>query len=164
MKDEELLKIFLKRADIKGPDDCWPWLGPIDATLGYGRTSFLGYPTTAHRTAWILANGEQPPKFVGGRKVLLRHLCSNRRCVNPKHIALGNYSDNGKDASELGRGVALDITEVKECLRLRKEGKTYYEIGKALSTLPANVANALNGKRHCYRIMLDVLCPSSFNR
>lgn len=148
----------MKRVDIKGPDDCWPWLGCIDNTLGYGRTGFLGYGTiTAHRTVWILSNDEAPPKSIRGRKIVIRHLCGSRNCVNPKHLALGNASDNGKDASEEGKGVRLDITEVKEALRLRKEGKTYYEIGKALKATPNTVANAINGKCHCYRKMLEVL-------
>ena len=160
MKDNELLKIFLKRADIKGPDDCWPWLGPIDNHLGYGRTCFLGYATTAHRTAWILANGKEPPKTIRNRKILVRHLCGNRNCVNPNHLALGNYSDNGKDASEEGKNVKLDIIELNEGIRLRKEGKTYREIGKALKVSEAVISNALNGRSHCYRKMLDEI--SSF--
>lgn len=157
MKDNELLNLFLKRAEIKGPDDCWPWLGPIDSNLGYGRTSFLGYSTTAHRTTWILANGEEPPKFIGNRKILVRHLCGNRNCVNPKHLALGNYSDNGKDASEEGKNVRLSIVELNKAIGLRKEGKTYREIGKALKESESVISNALNGKNHCYRKMLDVL-------
>ena len=157
MKDEELLKIFLKRADVKGPDECWPWLGFIDKDLGYGRTSFLGYSTTAHRTAWILENEKEPPKFIGGRKTLIRHLCNNRCCVNPNHLAIGNYSDNGKDASEDGKHVALNLLELKRAMELRKEGKTYREIGKVLGVIESTISNALNGRRHCYREMLRSL-------
>lgn len=31
------------------------------------------------------------------------HSCDNRNCVNPKHLSLGEYSDNSKDAFNKGR-------------------------------------------------------------
>jgi hypothetical protein len=157
MKNKEMLKIFLNRADVKGPDDCWNWLGPIDAKLGYGRSSFIGYSTSAHRTVWMLSNGEEPPKYAGTRRVLIRHICGNKLCVNPKHLALGNYSDNGKDASEEGKHVKMNILQLLQALELRKEGMTYRQIGKIIGESESVVSGAINGKRHCYRKMLQVL-------
>ena len=118
MKDEELLKVFLQRVDVKGPDDCWEWKGPLDNSLHYGRTSFLGISMTAHRVAYILTYGE-PLKVINGRKVLIRHICENRKCVNPAHLQLGTASENICDASTSGKHRVMDIEMMKKALALR---------------------------------------------
>lgn len=157
MKNNEILNRFLLNAEVGEPDECWVWKGPVDKKLGYGRTSFLGYSTTAPKTSWILANDAEPPKYINNRRICIRHLCGNRLCVNPNHLALGTYSDNGRDASELGKHVKFNIIELKQMIKLRKEGKTYREIGKIFNTSESNVSNALNGRCHCYRQMIKKL-------
>ena len=42
-----------------------------------------------HRAAYYEEYGEYPE--------LVRHLCDNKKCYNPKHLVDGNYSENGLD-------------------------------------------------------------------
>lgn len=140
-------------SDIGDENDCWIWKGPIDKKLGYGRTSFLGKPMTAHRVVYILAYGDYP-KFIEGMRTCIRHLCSNRLCVNPKHIALGTYSDNTRDASMAGRGTKMTIDKLTLAVKLRREGLTYGKIGKILELGEAVVSMSLRGKTYYCREML----------
>lgn len=64
---------------------------------GYGRVSYKGKATGAHRKAWILANGNIPV----GMNVL--HRCDNPACVKIEHLFLGSQLDNVKDMLSKGR-------------------------------------------------------------
>lgn len=79
---------------------CLEWQGSVGSS-GYGQ---LGAEkpakgmVSAHRTAWILANGSIPPgKFVC-------HKCDNKRCVEITHLFLGSPKDNTLDMVAKGRG------------------------------------------------------------
>ncbi len=79
------------KIDVRGPDDCWPWL---DSTRdGYGRFRLRGKKVQAHRLAYVLLVGPVPDGL------LLDHTCHNtdetcnlgsecphRRCCNPAHL------------------------------------------------------------------------------
>lgn len=83
---------FWSRVDRRGPDDCWPWTGPV-APQGYGVTYAGGKRQGAHRVAYQLNVGPIPPGLC------IDHLCHNadplcgldndcphRRCCNPAHL------------------------------------------------------------------------------
>ena len=56
------------------------------AQIGWSRTSGRGM-TTAHRAAWVHANGQIPDGMT------IDHMCKNRRCVNVKHLrVLSNFT------------------------------------------------------------------------
>lgn len=56
-----LAQRFWSNVDIKGPDDCWEWLGEKDKN-GYGRFLINGKMCLAPRIAYILANNLTFPK------------------------------------------------------------------------------------------------------
>jgi len=83
-----------------GEDSCWLWMGHI-TPKGYGE--FVGrrggekWKFRAHRVAYFLEYGVDP----GSLWVL--HKCDNPPCCNPKHLWLGNNTENNRDSSAKGR-------------------------------------------------------------
>jgi hypothetical protein len=96
---------FWRRVEMRGPDECWPWAGHVNAD-GYGtfpagslkpnRTETMG----AHRASYQLAH---PGTDLTG--LVVRHSCDNPPCVNPAHLLLGRQTDNIRDMDERGRRV-----------------------------------------------------------
>lgn len=80
-------------ANVKIGSGCWEWTGRVTRRYGLVR----GVGISAHRFAWIIANGPVPD----GLYVL--HECDNRLCVRPSHLFLGTAKDNRQDAMRKGR-------------------------------------------------------------
>jgi hypothetical protein len=78
---EEIRQRFLAR--VRQEADCWIWLGPQNSS-GYG--SFARQ--MAHRASHELFIGPIPEGLV------VDHLCSNRMCVNPKHLEAVTHTIN----------------------------------------------------------------------
>jgi hypothetical protein len=98
---------FVEKVDrTAGSRACWPWMGSI--AEGYGRTVVImrgkRRSAGAHQVAHFLATGRWE-KASDGRVV--RHLCRNRRCCNPAHLAGGTHRDNARDRVAHDAGVAL---------------------------------------------------------
>ena len=49
------------------------------------------HATTAHRAAWVFANGQQIPG-----EMTVDHLCKNRKCVQPLHLRLLSNYENAR--------------------------------------------------------------------
>lgn len=79
---------------------CWQWMGP-KAKGGYGFiTVQLGLITrtySCYRLCYEYYKGKPPFGLV------IRHLCSNRSCINPDHLKLGSQKENMQDKVEAGR-------------------------------------------------------------
>lgn len=76
---------------------CWKWIGDI-SSWGYGELKYNGEKRHAHVLAYIWLVGELQ------RGQLVRHLCHNKNCVNPEHLAAGDRKDNSEDAKRDGIG------------------------------------------------------------
>lgn len=75
---------------------CWNYIGGISST-GYGVFWDNGKNVNAHRAAYLLFVGIIPK----GKWVL--HKCDNKKCVNPKHLYLGDRAQNTLDATNRNR-------------------------------------------------------------
>lgn len=96
-----LYERFWRRVDIRGPSECWAWLG-AKFNSGYGSCQIggKGSPSTpAHRVAYDLHYGSLPK----GRALVVMHSCDNRLCVNPHHLSLGTPKQNTADMIARGR-------------------------------------------------------------
>lgn len=97
---------FWSKVAIAGQDECWEWQA-TRTTFGYGcfRIGSLTDGTRkhemAHRMAYTLTTGQDIP---AGKVVM--HSCDNPRCVNPAHLSVGTYSENGKAAYDRHRRVS----------------------------------------------------------
>jgi hypothetical protein len=66
---------------------CWDWTGATNSR-GYGRITFMGRTTYAHRQVWETVVGAIPDGLE------LDHLCRNTMCVNPDHLEPVTHAEN----------------------------------------------------------------------
>ena len=102
--DSKMAGRFWSKVDIRGPDDCWPWLAAKlrkTATRAYGRIGYKSHVLYAHRLAWVLTHGLIP------EGICVCHRCDFGLCCNPKHLFLGTIADNTADMVEKGRAASL---------------------------------------------------------
>lgn len=79
---------FWSHVNTAGPNGCWIWSG-AKTTSGYGKFGYKGKAVLAHRLAWFLIYGEDPPLEQ------LDHLCMTRECVNvTTHLEPATAYDN----------------------------------------------------------------------
>ncbi len=81
---------------IRHKDGCWEWTGSVNSS-GYGSVFLNGSLIGAHVFSYITFVG----KVAAGQMVL--HSCDNPKCVNPKHLSVGNQKDNMKDMKDRNR-------------------------------------------------------------
>jgi len=85
---------FWSKVNVKGPNDCWEWIGA--RTAGYGMLMTAGNTTLrANRIATFLEYGPSDLDAC--------HTCDNPPCCNPRHLFWGTKCQNLQDASRKGR-------------------------------------------------------------
>lgn len=102
-------KRFWAKVDKRGPDDCWLWTASDDGS-GYGQLNIerdgKRYSAKATRISYEIHYGPIP------EGMLVCHKCDERypirdttyrRCVNPAHLFLGDYTDNIQDCYDKDR-------------------------------------------------------------
>lgn len=74
---------------LRLPDGCWLWTAAVLRQYGRFRFGPDGTSTKlAHRGAYLALAGDVP---VG---LELDHVCLNKQCVNPAHLALVTHKEN----------------------------------------------------------------------
>jgi hypothetical protein len=104
-----LARRFWSKVEIAGPDDCWLWNAATNGD-GYGVIGLGGRGEgiiRAHHLSWEFYEGLPVPDGL-----IIRHMCedrysrgdiTSRRCVNRRHLSLGNFKDNVEDCIRAGR-------------------------------------------------------------
>lgn len=128
------LQRFLEKIDKT--DSCWNWKGYINK-LGYGHF-WLNGQETAHRSSWILHNGNIP------ENMCVCHKCDNPKCVNPDHLFVGSYKDNTQDMIKKGRkgidpNIIITKEKAKEVVELYRKGMKQRDIAKLYGINQANI-------------------------
>lgn len=86
------------------PNDCWEWQGTINKNTGYGKKTWHSKSILAHRWVYEMLLGPIPDGLV------INHLCSNKKCVNPHHLEVTTTAGNCRH----GMGTKLTVKQVKE--------------------------------------------------
>ena len=86
----EVADKFWSKVDVYDKNDCWIWARRLGSS-GYGQAVFQvgGHRVVlaAHRFAYALAH----PSLAIPNGALVRRSCTERLCVNPAHLYLGDY-------------------------------------------------------------------------
>jgi len=86
------------KVDIRGPEECWPFLA--NRSNGRGNISLYinGRSTSmyASKAAWVATYGDP------GKQYVLHH-CDVPYCCNPAHMYLGDHPQNMSDMWERNR-------------------------------------------------------------
>jgi hypothetical protein len=99
MPQSPLLDRLWAKVQVGADDECWPFTGSL--LKGYGR---IGLGTREAGTGYanrVVAEAFHGPAPTPQHQA--RHLCGNRACCNPAHIAWGTQSDNEMDKVAHGR-------------------------------------------------------------
>jgi hypothetical protein len=129
---------------VNKTETCWLWIGRVDDD-GYGVYDVNSRKQMkAHRYIYNITNGEIPDKM------LVRHTCDVRNCVNLSHLLIGTQQDNMNDMVERGRQsklkgesnprAKLTADDVREIRIIAVFGFTYKELCKMY-----NVSNTVIG-------------------
>ena len=72
---------------VEKTDSCWNWTAAC-FNNGYGAFKHNAEQWYAHRYSYTAFVGD----LIGG--LVVDHLCSNKKCVNPKHLEQVTYQEN----------------------------------------------------------------------
>ncbi len=131
---------------VRKTDGCWHWVGS-KFWSGYGEFWNGKRKIRAHRFSYETEIGVIP----SGLCVL--HRCDNPSCVRPDHLFVGTRADNIKDMIDKRRdrmrGEQHGSAKLtgKEILLIRKDQRTYREIGKNFGVSKVHVSLIKSGKR-----------------
>lgn len=117
-------------------DLCWTWTGGTNAD-GYAIARIDGQVRYCHHFVHDEFWGAPP---AGQER---RHLCGNRRCCNPYHIASGTHAENMADSGLY----KLSDDQVATIRRRRSAGETLTSIARALGISRNYAGEICAGKR-----------------
>lgn len=127
----DYVAVLADRSERRG--QCLLYVKGTITRSGYGRLSYKGVYTLAHRLAWMLANGPIPDGL------MVCHRCDVPNCINVEHLFLGTAADNNHDRDRKGRhrpmrgskaGKAkLSEWQVQEIKAKLRQGRTLHSLG-----------------------------------
>jgi hypothetical protein len=130
---------FVDAAHRDGGAECILW--PFTEREGYGTMRIDGRHLQPHRYACILQNGSPPtPKLVA------RHTCNVKRCVNPRHMLWGTDQDNMDDKIKTGsctRGEEINFAKLtaEKVLTIRASVETHVALAKRYGVSVNSIMN-----------------------
>lgn len=148
---------FWDHVNKRGEDECWEWIaGCSDTGYGHFYDSSVKKTVGTHRYSYVLHKGPIP------KRLLVRHTCHNRKCVNPKHLRVGTHKDNSEDAVKAGRmrhgenhyASKLSENDVREIKRMFAAGARTGDIAKHFSVTKAAISDIRSG-RNWSHVTLD---------
>lgn len=77
---------------VKCEDGCWKWKGTL--LKGYGIHTEKGRRGYSHRVAWEMRYFKLPGDLC------IDHLCRVKSCVNPDHLDVVTWAENGRQAQQ----------------------------------------------------------------
>lgn len=122
---------------------CHEWQSTMHRD-GYGKFWYEGGTRMAHRISYFLNVGEIP------KGMLILHKCDNRKCVNPRHLYVGDYSDNAQDMHNRGRAVGHRTLTKESVAEIRNKyangGITQSEIAEEYGVKQAAISKIILGQ------------------
>lgn len=90
--------------EVKGADECWPWLGRRTPN-GYAIISVKRQYQVSRVVCWM-RNPEEISLLAGKNRKdmqIVLHSCDNPGCCNPGHLSVGTPKQNTQDMIAKGR-------------------------------------------------------------
>lgn len=81
-------------------NECWLTNNIYIDSKGYPKTKFKNETIYVYKIIYFMFYKQNVPNGL-----LIRHLCSNRLCINPYHLELGTYQDNSNDMIKSDRSL-----------------------------------------------------------
>lgn len=80
---------YWPKVDVRGLNECWPWIGNTKNGYGVIRAGAARAGTLyAHRIGFELTNGPIPEEMT------IDHICVNTLCQNPAHLQAISRAEN----------------------------------------------------------------------
>lgn len=138
---ERAMSERLEQRSIRKRNGCIEYTGQSWGT--YGQLEYRRITYLAHRVAWRLANGPIPPRMC------ICHSCDNPKCINPKHLFLGSYSDNVRDMIRKGRAKWNPMRKLtdEQIADIRSSDASQRELAERFGISQGMVSMVRSGKR-----------------
>lgn len=137
-----------KLVNMRGPTECWPWLGTWGGRKREPRPYFMadGRRTMAYRWVYELVHGVTLTK-----DQIILHSCDGGGypigCSNPAHLRLGTHEENMSDMVQRERH-GLPATIVRAIRRLLDQGLTQQEVADRYGLSREAISAIVTGRSH----------------
>ncbi len=116
MPKANTIQDLINNLNIKGPDECWLYVGHLTSHNKYGHTQMHIKRVVKDIHVWSYEH------FVGPvpESLCVCHTCDVPRCCNPNHLWLGTRQENTADMKAKGRA-HKPVGELNPKSKLTKE-------------------------------------------